>query len=205
MRCIESVFSSSIQHVRVVAVVMALVLAAGCSSSPISSPKRNFSAAALVGVHHMSSAFNVMEFFVDDHSGSNVGREGEGGDVCCVMLPWVWRPDLTVEVRWIVGDWSKEVVSEFSRRNYSSIVTEGIYVARVPVEAYSETGDLYVHFFPGGKVRVVTSGSGAASPNHPIARNDPNAIAKATQGTRISRVYSQAEREELRKKYRGGK
>ena len=205
MTGIDSVFRAGVRFARVGAVVMALVLGAGCSSSPIASPKRNFSAAALVGVHHMSSDFNIMEFFVDDHSGSNVGREGEGGDVCCVMLPWDWRPDLTVEVRWIVGDWSKEVISEFARGNYSSIVTEGIYVARVPVEAYKETGDLYVHFFPGGKVRVVTSGSGAASPNHPIARNDPNAIAKATQGARIPRVYSEAEREELRKKYRGKK
>lgn len=205
MTCIESVFRSSIQFARVGAVLMAVALTAACSGAPVTSPKRNFSSAALVGAHHMSSDFNIMEFFVDDHSGFNVGREGEGGRVCCVMLPWEWRPDLTVEVRWIVGDWSKEVLSEFEKGNYSSIATEGIYIAKVPVEPYEESGSLYVHFFAGGKVRVVTSDAGPSNPHHPIRRNDPNAIGKATQGRRIAQVYTEAESEELRKKYRGGK
>ena len=205
MTCIQSISRSGIQFARVGAVAMAVVLTVACSSAPVVSPKRNFSSAALIGAHHMTSNFNIMEFFVNDHSGSNVGREGEGGHVCCVMLPWEWRPDLTVEVRWVVGDWSKEVLSEFEKGNYSSIAVEGIYIAQVPVEPYEESGSLYVHFFEGGKVRMVTSDTGPANPRHPILRNDPNAISKATQGRRIPQIYTAAENEELRKKYQGGK
>eukprot|EP01032_Pedospumella_encystans_P001927 gene1927-2261_t len=110
----------------------------------VAQPTKEFSAAALVGTHHMSADFNVVDFYVDDHSGSNVGREGGGGSLlCCVMLPWRWRPDLTVEVRWMVGDWSKEVPSLLAAGDYSSIAVEGIYLAKVPVEPYEETGNLY--------------------------------------------------------------
>jgi hypothetical protein len=182
--------------------VFIALLGASCASSPVAPFKEKFSAAAIVGTHHMSSDFNIMDFYVNDHSGGNVGREGGGGSLlCCVMLPWRWRPDLTVEVRWVVGDWSKEVPSKSAAGDYSSIAVDGIYLAKVPVEPYDETGNLHVHFFSGGKVRVVTSNAGSWSPYHPIVRNDPSAIYKATQGKQISKIYTDTEREEIYKKF----
>lgn len=148
MTCAGAISRSSGRLARSGAVSVALLLVVGCAIHPIAPAKEKFSAAALVGTHHMSADFNVVDFYVDDHSGSNVGREGGGGSLlCCVMLPWRWRPDLTVEVRWMVGDWSKEVPSLLAAGDYSSIAVEGIYLAKVPVEPYEETGNLYVHFF----------------------------------------------------------
>jgi len=202
MTCAVSILRSNGRLARLGAVLVALLLGAGCASGPTAPSKEKFSPAALVGTHHMSSDFNIMDFYVDDYSGSNVGREGGGGSLlCCVMLPWRWRPDLTVEVRWMVGDWRNEVPSKLAAGDYSSIAVEGIYFAKVPVESYEETGNLHVHFFAGGKVRVVTSNAGSWSLYHPIVRNDPTAIHKATQGKRISKIYTDAERDELRKKY----
>jgi hypothetical protein len=56
-------------------------------------------------------------------------------------------------------------------------------------------------FFSGGTVRVVASNAGSWNPNHPIGRNDPGAIHKATQGKQISRIYTDEEREKIHKKH----
>jgi hypothetical protein len=156
----------------------------------------------IVGVQHIGPDYNISEFYVDGYFGMNVGRGGGGGSgVCCVMLPKKWRPGLQVDVRWVVGDWSKEIPSELEVHNYRSITAEGIYRAIVPVEKYDEPEELYVHFFSHGRVRVVSNLYGSESTQHPILRGDPHAVDSATKGIRIAEVFSAEERAAADKEY----
>ncbi|WP_371874397.1 DUF3304 domain-containing protein [Pseudoduganella plicata] len=73
-------------------------------------------------------------------------------NICCVMLPKVWRPGLEFVVRWDVPEGRKHNVKE----------------KLVKVERYDETGSLYVHFFPNDEIRIVVTEWYGASKNHPI-------------------------------------
>lgn len=155
---------------------------------------KNFIPVDITGVQHMGANFNVPEFYVDGAWGSNVGREGGGGSsVCCVVLPRKWREGITVEIRWSVTDWGKENVKETDIGNYSSLITEGTYKAKVPLEKFSAPGDLYVHFFRNGKVRVLSSQTYPENSAHPIQYGDEHAAELATKGERIREMFTAEE------------
>lgn len=115
------------------------------------------------------------------------------------MLPRKWRPGLTAEIRWSVADWSKEKNIETKAGNYQSVAWKN-YKAIVPIERYERVEKLYVHFFPGGKVRAVSTIVGAEGPRHPIHRDDPTAEATATTGNLIDALFNESERAEIKKK-----
>lgn len=141
----------------------------------------------LTGVHHLGRDYNISEFRVNGYSGMNVGRGGGGGsNVCCVVIPRKWSAGLTVEVIWSINDWSHEDREEIKAGNYESLAFGGAYRAIVPVEKYDEPGRMYVHFFPGGRVRVVSSNIGPGGMGHPIADNDQRAATLAISGTPVS-------------------
>lgn len=161
---------------------------------------QSFAGVSLTGVHHMGDKFNVAQFYVDGYDGSNVGREGGGGsDVCCVMLPRKWRPGLSVEVRWSVNDWTHENRTEIAAGNDRSIGGRG-YIARVPVEPYEVAAHLWVHFFAGGRARVVSSPIGSWGSKHPIHDEDPHAIDTATTGREVDALFSPEELAEMDRK-----
>ncbi len=162
--------------------------------------RKEFTGVPLTGVHHMGRNFQIAEFYVDGYSGGNVGREGGGGsDVCCVQLAKVWRRDMKVEIRWSVSDWERENPDETDRGNYSS-VSYSNYKAIVPVEKYDKPHHVYVHFFNGGRVRIISSGDYPESSDHPIVESDSHAIESATVGTRVAKIFTEAELESLRTK-----
>lgn len=160
----------------------------------------SFAGVSMTGVHHMGDKFNVAQFYVNGYDGSNVGREGGGGsDVCCVLLPRKWRPGLTVEVRWSVNDWSRENRAQIEADDDSSVGGLG-YIAQVPVERYEAAEHVWVHFFSGGKVRVVSSMTGSGGPKHPIQDDDQHAIDSATAGRQVDALFSRAELVEMDRK-----
>jgi hypothetical protein len=160
-----------------------------------------FAAVPLTGVHHMGDKFNIPQFYADGYDGSNVGREGGGGrNVCCVLLPRKWRPGLSVEVRWAVDDFTHEKPAEVEVGNFDSVEAGGIFIAQVPVERYELAEHLWVHFFAGGKVRVVSSSNSSWGNNHPIEDGDPHAIDSATAGRRVTALFSAAELAEINRK-----
>ena len=198
MRWHHSIWHFSWQRLLVAS--FATLVLTGCAGIDAAGREDQFTAVGLTGVQHIGPDFNISEFYVDGYPGSNVGRGGGGGrHVCCVNLPNQWRPGLTVDVRWAVGNWSKENLSEIAAGNYKSITSEGAYKAIVPLENYDKPGQLYVHFFPDGKVRVVSSYPDSESPLHPIHRNDPHATDNATTGVPIKEIFTQ---EELAEKLR---
>jgi hypothetical protein len=154
----------------------------------------------LTGTHHIGPNFNIAEFYVNGNYESNVGREGYGGDMCCVLLPKKWRPGLVVEVRWAVGDWSKENRAEINAQNYRSI-TFTCFKASVPVEKYETAERLFLHFFSGGKVRAVSSMFTVLGESHPIQRGDARAADTATVGHRVDAIFTVAEMAEMQRKH----
>lgn len=181
---------------------MALI---GCAGIHTAGKEDQFTGVGLTGVQHIGRDFNISDFYVDGYPGSNVGRGGGGGShVCCVNLPNKWRPGLSVDVRWAVGDWSKENRQEIAGGNYKSITFER-YKAMVPVEKYDTPGQLYVHFFTRGKIRVVSSNPGSESPIHPVTRNDPHAADSAIVGIPIKELFTKEELDESDRKYEADK
>jgi hypothetical protein len=170
----------------------------GCGGIASRENTNEFVGVTVTGIHHIGPDFNIADFYVDGYSGSNVGREGGGGRyVCCVMLPSKWRPGLSVDVRWSVANWSKEVMVETDVGNYKSITFKR-YKARVPVEKYYSAENMYVHFFPGGRIRVVSSLSGPRGTEHPILVRDQRAAEIATIGTPVYSMFTESELDEFR-------
>lgn len=158
----------------------------GCAGLKTNEPEsREEIAVMITGVHHLGTNFNIGEFYINNNYSSNVGRNGGGAShFCCSELPRNWRPGLIAEVRWSVNDWSKAVKAEVDAGNYKSIGFQK-YFARVPIERYEKVGDLYPHFFPDGKVRLVSSNYPISNPKHPIQPNDKSAIEFATDGVKV--------------------
>lgn len=154
----------------------------------------------LTGVHHLGSAFKIDEFNVDGTDGGNVGWGGGGGSsTCCVDLPKKWTPGLTVMVRWAVSDWSKADSAETEAGNLDTVVSSGMFRARIPVEKYENPEQLYVHFLASGRARVVSSYFGTGI-HHPVADNDPDAVLRATSGTPVRQLFTDQEIAEIHRK-----
>jgi len=94
------------------------------------------------------------------HSGP-VGGRMAGGASCGGLiaagyaLPKTWFPGMKVKVRWNrpiqgVDSWHEKTTN---------------------IMRYDEVGTIYVHFFPGDQVRVVSANSGPTSSIHPIPRD----------------------------------
>lgn len=142
---------------------MITVLAACASSSGLST--RNDDDAyfnAPIGPVNHTSQFLYM-FSVDGATSAGARAYGwRNAGSCCVRLPLVYRPGLTVDVDYDL------TIENNSKHNWKT--RKGI-----PVEPYTEPGDVYVHFFPDDKIRVVVSLSGPRGSRHPIPHPvDPN-------------------------------
>lgn len=181
--------------VRSVLVAVASALLYAVYSEYLSSSREDqFTSTGIIGVQHLGRAYNISEFYVNKYGGTNVGREGGGGAlVCCIMIPRKWRPGLTVEVRWEVGDWSRENRKEIEADNFDSVTTKGMYIAQVPVEKYERAGSLYVHFFPKGRVRVVTTMYSVLSSSHPVSYGPTDGGPLATAGWPIKEMFTSSE------------
>lgn len=122
----------------------------------------------LTGVKHMTDRFSIGDFYVDGHWGGGLNREGNGGGSVAhtgMTLPREHRPGQTVQVKWTLFDeW------------YRTITT---YEATVPVEPYTDSAGLDVHFFADAKVRVINSVYTPLSSSYPGPQiDDPNPLTR---------------------------
>jgi len=147
----------------------------------------------VLGFHHMGSDYLISHFSINKEIGDRVDRTGSSGTVCCLMIPKKWHPGLTVEVRWEVY----QVIKEPDGITVAREKKEAIYRAQVPVEEYTDTGDIYIHFFSDGRARVVVSDYLPTAKRHPIQLDDSNAIRAATPGVVIKSMLSPEEIAEL--------
>lgn len=151
-------------------------------------------AASIIGVHHFGEGYLISDFYIDKYGAGGVQRSGGGGSIiCCVILPLKWRPNLTTEIRWRVEDWTRANYIEIDAGNYESVTQKGMYIAKVAVEKYDEPHDLYVHFFPRGRVRVLSTMYAPTSLSHPVLYGRRDSDPLATAGWPINEMFSQAE------------
>lgn len=158
----------------------------------------------------MGPNFNISAFYINGANGFNVGREGGGGtSVCCVLLPKIWRPGLAVDLRWEVRDWSGENQAEIAAGNTRSMNFKH-FKAHVPLEKYVKPGPVEIHFFVGGKARVIVNQPLSAELKEEILSSDSHAVVIATLGQPTEDFFSKEERdakhdrEEERKQNYGG-
>jgi hypothetical protein len=150
--------------------------------------------ASIIGVQHLGSDYLINGFYVDGYYGSNVGEGGGGGsEVCCITLPKKWHSGLKAEVRWEVH----HIIRTSDPTVPETVEVEGMYRARVPVEAYAEPSDFYVHFFPQGRVRIVVSSISSSGELHPIHWGDAQASQMATAGMVVKALFTSEELAEL--------
>ncbi|TFW33606.1 DUF3304 domain-containing protein [Massilia horti] len=181
--------------------LLALAVIGACAvGALINKDKAEYIGVNIGSDHHMGEDYSVYQFFIDGNYGGNIDRGGGGGGmVCCIGIPEKWREGLFVDVRWEVFHW----LDGGAKRPLTSqdVESAGIYrAAKVPVEKYSKPGDLWVHFFPNGRVRVVVSNSGSEHPAHPVKHNEPRDALTASAGTLIAEFFTKDELEKNQKK-----
>jgi len=159
-------------------------------------------------VHYYPENFRIEAFYIDGHFYGASNFEGPPGTwLCCVWLPLKWKPGIFVDVRWVVGDWTRSPISDKERFDVTKLKIAGIYRARVEVEPYTEADDVYAHFFPDGKVRIV-SGTRYFEPNAHAESTVPDA--EAVKGIKIAEIFTpqeeaaRAQRSDMESKENGG-
>ncbi|WP_454764972.1 DUF3304 domain-containing protein [Cupriavidus campinensis] len=137
---------------------LAVLLISACAGSGLSTrddDKKYFNA-SIGPVNHTDQY--LYGFRVNGAYGANASAYG--GDIagtCCVRLPVVYRPGLTVDITYDL------LINNGKDDNWKTKTA-------VPVEPYSEPGSLYVHFFPNDQIRVVVSNWYPSGKGHPIPR-----------------------------------
>lgn len=105
----------------------------------------------------------------------DASAHGEGGGVCCVVLPKRWRPGLMATVKWqLDGDWLKDGQGKEIIRDGKKVLVPGPWKEQtVEVPKYGEEmGMFFIHFFPGDEVKVLINLYGAGHKNHPYPHPD---------------------------------
>jgi len=146
------------QRLAMLAAGLAVVMLSGCAGSGVSTRDndRAYINASIGPVNHTDQF--LYGFRVNGAFGANANAYGGGlAGTCCVRLPRVYRPGLTVDIDYDL------TLDDGSKHNWKTKIG-------VPVEPYTEPGDVYVHFFPNDQIRVVVSNPGPRSSKHPIPR-----------------------------------
>jgi hypothetical protein len=110
---------------------------------------------SMSGIDHLADHLSVSDFWVNGAGGFQAGKGGSSAPG--PVLPRQWHPGLTVHVMWHVSDWKHGGGSK--------------HAADVPVDPYTKSGHLWVHFLANGTVRVVVSDYGPRNMNYPGPRD----------------------------------
>lgn len=160
---------------------------------------------SMFSVHHLGHDHLIDRFYVNKSIMDSVGEGGGGGSrMCCVNLPDKWNPRLSAEVRWEVH----KLIRSSDKDAPKTAELVGMYKAQVPIEIYDKPSLFWVHFYPGGKVRIVVSPFSFDRENHPIRWGDEQSSRSASQGKVLEKFFTADELAEFdriikndRKKY----
>lgn len=147
-------------------------------------------ASFIIGVQHIGKKHTIPEFYVDGYPGGTLGEERTASAwICCVVLSRKSKAVMTARIQWDVIDWSRSPSGQVWT-DYKNAIYLGPYQADVKIENGNESGFLFIHFFPNGKVRAVVSNYPITNPLHPVNFDDNDGGAEATVGTRIKKIPS---------------
>ena len=145
-----------------------LLMLGGCSPG---TPE--YLAGNLNGFNHTAAAINY--FSVNGAGGRNIPPFGEGGGVCCIMLPSQWQPNLMMTVEWETDPDPRAFLPSVDSRGYRDAYEKHKanyqkHTAAVELPYY-ETKTLCaptVHFLPCHQIKATTSCTVHGEPNYPI-------------------------------------
>ncbi|KXB30842.1 hypothetical protein AT959_08960 [Dechloromonas denitrificans] len=105
----------------------------------------------------------------------NASAHGEGGGVCCVVLPKRWRQGLMATIKWQEDD--IPIFNPDGTRQFIDGVPatkESPWKERtVEVPKYEgELGTFFIHIFPGDEVKVLVHKYAAGYEGHPFPHPD---------------------------------
>ena len=152
---------------------MSLSALTACASNEGAKHDDTLTGGALIGVNYTGEG--IQRFSVDESGGGSIGRYSISGDYCCTMYPKVWTPGLKVTVEWERTDCERQrhlCTLETARQDKTpyKIITKTI-----PIEKYSELGEVYVVFLPKDEVRVYISRVGPKNKDFPTKLGFPQA------------------------------
>ncbi len=124
--------------------ILSSILMVGCGERT--------TAVSLTGYNHTTD-ISIAEFYVNGVMGPNVDSESGGAETCCVAIPTVWRPGLTVSIWWKYDGFTAETTPPSPAAEI-----------RLTIPEYKVPGRLQVHFYK-EKLRVIVS---PCSPQHPF-------------------------------------
>ncbi len=86
---------------------------------------------------------------------------GQGGGVCCVVVPQRWKPGLTATIQWeedgkLIRDEKGEIFYFDGAPKY---IPGPVKAQTVELPRYKKSGDFYVFFFPGDVIKVALTSS----------------------------------------------
>ena len=167
-----------------------VVFSASCANLPAALAEEDEPLATfLVGVQHIGRKHTIPEFYIDGYSGGTLDEARTASAwICCVALSRKPNAVMIAKIRWNVIDWSRSPTGKVWT-DYKNAVYLGPYHADVPIENSRESGSLYIHFFPGGKVRAVVSNYSITHPLHPVSFEDNDGGTMATVGVRIKNIF----------------
>lgn len=140
------------RHAYLLPLAVVLVLAfAGCTAGKPQQQAIDRVPAQVGIVNHTGNY--IYSASVDGAGGGGMDRWGAGvANICCASIPRVWYPGMKVLVRWNMPVGIQDIVKE----------------KIVEVEKYSQTGSIYIHFFPNDEVRVIVTSIVPYNAAHPI-------------------------------------
>lgn len=142
----------------------------------------------IIGVQHIGKKHTVPEFYVDGYPGGTLGEERTASAwICCVALSRKSKAVMTARIQWDVIDWSRSPSGRVWT-DYKNAIYLGPYQADVKIENGNESGFLFIHFFPNGKVRAVISNYPITNPLHPVNFDDNDGGEQAAVGIRIKKI-----------------
>lgn len=136
---------------------------------------------------------HIISIVINNEGGILDARaHGEGGGVCCVVLPKRWRPGLMAAIKWqeddipvFNADGSRKVVNGVPATLESPWKEKTVEVPKYEEETINHggfyttgLGDFYIHFFPNDEVKVLVRRYGAGHPSHPYPHPDDTLIHK---------------------------
>ncbi|WP_454766709.1 DUF3304 domain-containing protein [Cupriavidus campinensis] len=133
-----------------------MLLISACASGGLSTrdADKTYFNASIGPVNHTGQF--LYGYRVNGTFGANARAYGwDIAGTCCVRLPRVYRPGLTVDITYDL------TLDDGSKHNWKTKTA-------VPIEPYIEPGSLYVHFFPNDQIRVVVSNWDPNGKGHPI-------------------------------------
>lgn len=117
----------------------------------------------------------IVSIFINGEGGVlDATAHGEGGGVCCVVLPKKWRPGLMATIKWqLDGDWLMDEKGREVIRDGKKVLVPGPWKEKtIEVPKYSEEelnwGMFFIHFFPNDEVKVLINKFLAGSSHHPL-------------------------------------